>query len=490
MDRDAPSSDPLLGQASHEPTATEPSPITPSSEAAPSPDRAAPTSGAATGADGVDADEAGADQTVAEPSAASQTRSAGSRVTEILNRLAASEANAGLRAPNKRGFSARAGGRPAADQPEAPATPPPSVEDPRAPTAPVAPVAPPAPEETALSPRAAAPTTAAPAPRPPETREGDDAALRLDIVMPPVPPEQSDFAGPLWKTGAWPKTSAALGALLCLLAAGGLYWMADPSPGTEPRIVSFDDVAALDRPLGPPLDASAFEIAAESGGGERPAPEDPFGLDLQTQDAAEAAPDRTTAALETASLPGAGPRGPDAAAPYLVASELEALLNERPVKCVVPAPLPGADPAHGAAARDLDALRIAGSIAAACVETVTYRPDSALLRRVAPAADGARIEVNAAYSIEDDAICHQTRGLSALVVGGTLPERRARSLESLLEASYAALSGAPICHRLERLGDGPEGPVFRSIAYVRGERSSERSDPRPFVMQRRPETHF
>lgn len=168
---------------------------------------------------------------------------------------------------------------------------------------------------------------------------------------------------------------------------------------------------------------------------------------------------------------------------YLGAAELAELLRDRPVKCVLDAPISGG--VGAGAAVDADALRLAASVAHGCVETIAYEPASSLLVREASAPGGGRIEINAAFSIEGDAICHQTRGMSALVLGDDMPEEGARSLENLLNASYADLRGSPICHRLQSLGDAPGGPLFRADAYVDGARVVERTDPRPFVMMRR-----
>ena len=189
---------------------------------------------------------------------------------------------------------------------------------------------------------------------------------------------------------------------------------------------------------------------------------------------------RRFAEIGTASVPPS--RG---AAPgyYLDGEALRALLSARPVKCVVEAP---ASPARSAGAPiDMEALRLAGSVAAGCVETIVYKANASTLLRSAPAPEGGRIEINAAFSIEGDALCHHTRGLSALVIGGEMPTERARSLETLLNASYANLGGAPICHRLQRLGEAPDGPLFRADAFVDGRRIAERTDPRPFIMKPR-----
>ncbi|MEL6977574.1 MAG: hypothetical protein AAGM38_02705 [Pseudomonadota bacterium] len=311
----------------------------------------------------------------------------------------------------------------------------------------------------------------------------DDAAARLDIIMPPVPPERSDLAGPLWTTGAWPRSGAMAAALLCL-AGGGWLLSLDQAPSQRDATIHAAQaaLAPLERPIGPSFDAAAFETAtvrAPATAALGASFTDDAGSSIETGDA------RAATRIATASLPPRAAPPRQAQPPYLSDRALAALLSARPIKCVVPAPRPGGDPLAATQARDLDALRLAGSLGAPCVETVTYQPGAALLRREAVAPEGARIEVNAAYSVEDNAICHQTRGLTALVVGGDLPERSANSLERLLDASYAALNGAPICHRLQHLGDGPEGPVFRAVAYVGGKRSAERTDPRPFVMRAR-----
>ncbi|MEM9724454.1 MAG: hypothetical protein AAF909_03205 [Pseudomonadota bacterium] len=183
-------------------------------------------------------------------------------------------------------------------------------------------------------------------------------------------------------------------------------------------------------------------------------------------------------AIATATIASdAGDAGGGAAPSYLSGRALRQLLAERPVKCVLPT--------------------ASGDIApTACAETVAYRPSAALFTREAPAATGGRVEVNAAYSIEDDALCHHTAGLSVLVIGDARPPRppvkqggaaeipAALSLEALLEAHYAAHAGAPICHRLTALGASPNGPLFRADALRDGAVDPARSDPRPFVMRR------
>ena len=186
--------------------------------------------------------------------------------------------------------------------------------------------------------------------------------------------------------------------------------------------------------------------------------------------------------IETASLPMKAVSVSEGE--YLGAAAIRALLAQRPVKCVVEGPASGGVGVSTGSGVDLDALKVAGGVADHCVETTLYKPHASLMMREAPAPGGGRLEINAAFKIEGDAICHQTRGLSALVIGADASPDRARSLESLMKASYADLKGAPICHRLQSLGDSPEGPLFRADAFVAGERLAERSDPRPFIMRR------
>lgn len=174
------------------------------------------------------------------------------------------------------------------------------------------------------------------------------------------------------------------------------------------------------------------------------------------------------------------PAPPPARAPEddaLDAATVRRLLEERPVKCVIATPA-------GAGEADIEALRLAVSVGQECVETTEYDLKDSMLRRVAAAPEGGRIEINAAFSVAPEGLCHQTEGLSALVVGEEMLTARARSLETLLAASYAALDGAPICHRWSPIGPTKAGTIYRSEAYVNGAYSEERTDPRPFILKK------
>lgn len=246
------------------------------------------------------------------------------------------------------------------------------------------------------------------------------------------------------------------------------------------------DAALLANALEPPLDP----LLAPAPESDWPGVEEEAALDLEdapaplalSLDAPPAAPVEDAVALGAISTATIVPAEPSPERPDALNGEtLRRLLAERPVKCVIAFP---ASADHS----DLDALRQAAHLAAIgaeeCVEATEYDLEDAMLRRVAAAPAGDAIEINAAFSIAGDQLCHHTEGLSALVVGERMTER-ARSLEALLEASYAALGGAPICQRWSALAPTGDGVVYRAEAYVNGVLSEERSDPRPFILKKR-----
>lgn len=143
---------------------------------------------------------------------------------------------------------------------------------------------------------------------------------------------------------------------------------------------------------------------------------------------------------------------------YLDAAFLTALIAERPIKC-----LPSED-----------------ELAGACRETVRYDGAFSVYTRrsVLDPEAGVALEINGAFGVIGDAICHRTDGASALVVGLGADAPPARSMERIVNAALQASGPAPVCHRLRR---GPNG-TFVADAYIDGAYRADMSDPRPFRM--------
>lgn len=309
---------------------------------------------------------------------------------------------------------------------------------------------------------------------PVEARERALKPERFEIVFPPASVRAAEeSAGVSAAAIASPALVAGLACAALLASAGAVVEASNSAEAPQLAVIEAtrENVSASIR-----LAEPVAKTTAKAGSIQRESEAEPGGKPALATPSKMAPPKKTsskTAAtalageeIETATVP---PRTVEPSrSQYLRGDELRALLAERPIKCVVE-----------------DAATAAGASKDVCAETVAYEVAQALMVREAPAPEGGRIEINAAFSIEGDALCHQTRGLSALVIGGEMPADRARSLEQLLSASYAGLNGSPICHRLQALGEAAEGPVFRAHAFVNGKRVAERTDPRPFLMRRR-----
>ena len=121
-----------------------------------------------------------------------------------------------------------------------------------------------------------------------------------------------------------------------------------------------------------------------------------------------------------------------------------------------------------------------------CVETVDYDAFSYLFTSLTPLTGGAAIEIAGSYTIQGGAVCHQTRGLAALVVGDGVSDDIAYMHERIAEADYAAIPGGAICYRFADLGGGPGRRRFVADAFIGGEAAPSRTDPRPFEMRAAP----
>lgn len=373
---------------------------------------------------------------------------AGRRIAALLQRI--DGARTERRAPLGRSFSQRYGAPAAGPAPLAPPAPKPEEADKAA-------------AATAAEERVAAPLTKAtePAGAEPEV-EGESAAFEIEIPEPLFEESEAETAARRRRLSV-PTATATVAAAALLASAGvvaqGEFAALESAERAESGAAVAGSAAHIEK--GASWRASA---AGRDAAHQRPALAEPV----------IAADPIALGEISTATIAPAPDAGieDDALEPGTV----RRLLAEKPVRCVIdgPAMVEG---------EDKEALR-AVSRAEECVEITEYDPGEAMLRRVASAPDGGQIEINAAYSVSRAGLCHHTAGLSALVVGADSRSERARSLEALLAASYAALNGAPICHRWIPLGPTRRGVVYRSEAYVNGVFSEERTDPRPFVLKK------
>lgn len=171
--------------------------------------------------------------------------------------------------------------------------------------------------------------------------------------------------------------------------------------------------------------------------------------------------------------------------PYLSDESLAALLRRRPVQCVLDAPPPAVEAAGVRILGPVEAAVLQGAANAAtgCAEVTVYRTETAMLTRHV-SKRGSMVEINTAFRVKDGALCHQSRGAGALALDSSLGVAEAAALEAAASSPYAALGGAEVCYRLQPLGQGVHGPLFRADAYVRGVFAESFSDRRPFVMRR------
>lgn len=166
-------------------------------------------------------------------------------------------------------------------------------------------------------------------------------------------------------------------------------------------------------------------------------------------------------------------------APYLSASDLRTLFRSRPIRCTL-----STEDAARAQAIGSATTQVFGHGGGGCAATVDYRPETGLFTATNPLRDGASLEINAAFALLGDMLCHDAAGVSALVIGDGVPFEEALSLERQVKDSYAE-RGDRICYKIRDVSRTLGPNAYRADVMVDGVYRPELSDPRPFLMRPR-----
>ncbi|MCI4660814.1 MAG: hypothetical protein MRY63_03190 [Neomegalonema sp.] len=219
-------------------------------------------------------------------------------------------------------------------------------------------------------------------------------------------------------------------------------FLADPNAADERGLLSLTSISTPRPVVCPPQAATLGEVVPLTAGS--------LIAQIDAQTTLDVAALRENAVLETTDL-----GGQEIA--YLPEDAVSAFFSSNQRVCVV-------DPAAPQA----------------CRLTTDYDSKRGRYLVSSPLEQGARLEVSGQYAVKGDAVCHNTVGISALVLGGDLAPEQAAAIERLALERNAQIEGGEVCFRLRANG---QGGAFVADAFVAGRMDAEYSDPRPFVFQ-------